>query len=1003
MLKTFFKYCIVTSIFSVHIICIYAQSFTAKRYTTVDGLSDNYILCVYQDSYGYLWIGTAHGLNRFDGKRFVTYGLKNGLPSMLVDRIYEDRNHRLWVGTRKGMAEMKEDSFYTYTINDKKKINFVSGFIEPGNGSLWATTDNGVYKLNSKGWEKIKLYPGKENAGVGGIIQTKGGLFIGYENNTLIQLRNDGSYKVILSVNTKGRPYYSSLFSKNDTVFISTYSGLQYWNGYKWIKQFEDTLSRKFIYSSFCDKHNRFWLGTKEDGLLCIMNEGSKIIYRQIPLAFNLVSNYFEDREGNIWIAGFEGLVKISASPYYPVTIPAIEKITTLRNCIVMPTGNILLSSDNGNLLLVKKTAGHNTTATIIGKYQLKTPIDFIDYYTFDGDQRMWFTTRDGQLGRLSEKLLEDMTSIINVNNGPLRGIAYNNKTKKLFVCADSILLTGDEHLLDTFLSSNGRKTIPIPWKIIVDPFTGSMLVQTVENGLFLISPAGDMHSLGNELNLSLSCIETNEKGEAVIWAAYNGRHIKKYLWKNAEAPVETETITVKDGMPDNKILDLKHTKNGKLWIATTKGVTLMQKDSLQNWIHRDFEINEAGLPMTLSFSKIAVDYKNNVWMSIKKSLIQFNSENISIPPFQIKTVIEKVSLFDRPTNWTKLADSVGSYRMLPVKPVLNHKQNSISIIYNAPLFENNALPEYTYRLLPEDTAWSNPTASNLITFQKLSPGRYQFQVRSRIKGFDWSTPSIFSFTIKKPFWETWWFRSLVILLTSAMIAFIFRFRINQLKKRSEMQNQVREMEMRALKAQMNPHFIHNALNSIQSLIINDKSYEASRYISKFARLLRQVLESADKNLIPLDKELYSLKLYVDLEKLRMNMDIDYSEYVVENIIASEIKIPPLILQPFVENALWHGLSNKEGSKKILLSIKEKDGWIICEITDNGIGRKKAAEAGKPFPEGSFSKAVAITTRRLLDFNKANDIEPVSFIDHIHENESLGTTVIVRIKAHSKR
>jgi LytS/YehU family sensor histidine kinase len=197
----------------------------------------------------------------------------------------------------------------------------------------------------------------------------------------------------------------------------------------------------------------------------------------------------------------------------------------------------------------------------------------------------------------------------------------------------------------------------------------------------------------------------------------------------------------------------------------------------------------------------------------------------------------------------------------------------------------------------------------------------------------------------------------------------------------------------------MNPHFIHNALNSIQSLILNNQSTEASHYISKFAKLLRQVLENADKNLISFDKELYSLQLYVDLEKLRMNMKIDYKEQVDKNILTSEIKIPPLILQPFVENALWHGLSRKEGDKKITVTITEKDDWIICEITDNGIGRKKAAESYKTFPEGHLSKAVNITRQRLADFNQSPGTEPVSFIDLEKDDEALGTTVIIRIKA----
>ena len=377
------------------------------------------------------------------------------------------------------------------------------------------------------------------------------------------------------------------------------------------------------------------------------------------------------------------------------------------------------------------------------------------------------------------------------------------------------------------------------------------------------------------------------------------------------------EVITEKEGLPDNYVLDMATDQEGKLWIATTKGMTLMQKDHQQKWIHQDFEISESGITRPLSFSKIREDSSGNMWMSIQDKLLLFDTKKTPITVLQTKTVIEKIQLNDQPTDWSLLTDSVYSYRGLPFNPVLTHTQNTLSIVFNGLQSGNNSLLEYSFRLVPTDTVWSSPTPSNIVSLYQLAPGNYLFEVRSHIKGFDWSDPAIFSFTIKKPFWETWWFRLAVIFAASSLIVIIFRYRLKQLKIRAGMQNQLREMELKALKAQMNPHFIHNALNSIQSLIINNKSTEASHYISKFAKLLRQVLGNSDRNLITLDKELYSLQLYIDMEKLRMSMDIDYKERVDENILTSEIKIPPLILQPFLENALWHGLSVKKVIKKL--------------------------------------------------------------------------------------
>jgi sugar lactone lactonase YvrE/anti-sigma regulatory factor (Ser/Thr protein kinase) len=768
-----------------------------------------------------------------------------------------------------------------------------------------------------------------------------------------------------------------------------------YWDNNRWISKFEVPLKKKNIYTSFSDSKNNFWFGTKEDGVLVVVPNGDTAKYLYIPLPFNLVSNFLEDRDHNIWVAGFRGLLKVSPSSYDIISLPV--KLKSIRNCIITPRGKIIVSDEDGKLLIVKQSPGGVEPVAI---RQLNFADDFIDYYTFDEKQRLWFTTRKGQLYRLDDDMmLVNLTNIVVPKNDGLRGIAYNRKNKQLFVCADSVLLTGDENRLDTFFSKKDKKIIPIPLKIFIDEHRGSMVVQTVENGPFFISSGGEIFPL-DSISLFVSFSDTAvNKNEIIIWSSDYGRGVKKYLWASDKKPELTETISGKDGLPDNYILDLASDKEGKLWIASTKGVTRMQKNPQQKWAHRDFEINEAGKVVSLSFSKFSTDVAGNIWMNLQDELLVFDLKKTEIAPVKNNVVIEKVLLYDRYTDWSSLTDSVEGYRRLPVDPVLKHNQNTLSIAFNGLQFGDNSLLEYSYRLHPLDSVWSTPTASNIVSFYQLAPGSYRFEVRSHIKGFDWSEPAIFSFIIKKPFWETWWLRLMIIFMASAIIFLLFRFRLRQLKTKAAIENQLRELEMKALKAQMNPHFIHNALNSIQSLIINHRSDEASHYISKFAKLLRQVLENADKNLISLDKELYSLQLYVDLEKLRMDMDIDYSEQVDENIIVSEIKIPPLILQPFVENALWHGLSNKEGDKKIMVSITGKENWIICEITDNGVGRKKAAESSKPFPEGSFSKAVTITTQRLADFNQSPATEPVSFIDLENNSKPAGTTVIIRIRA----
>ena len=262
-----------------------------------------------------------------------------------------------------------------------------------------------------------------------------------------------------------------------------------------------------------------------------------------------------------------------------------------------------------------------------------------------------------------------------------------------------------------------------------------------------------------------------------------------------------------------------------------------------------------------------------------------------------------------------------------------------------------------------------------------------------------WSQPAIFQFTITPPFWEKWWFRFIIIAMAAYTIVSIFRSRIGKIKHQAFIENQLRELEMKALKAQMNPHFIYNALNSIQALVANNKKTESIYYIGSFSKLLRQVLDDSENNVISLDKELETIGLYIQLEGLRLDMHLHYKKNIAENIVIEFEKIPPLIFQPFVENALWHGLSRKEGEKEIKITVSANDDWLVCDISDNGVGRKNAEEWKRNSLAFHQSKAIEITRKRLVDFNQDNTVSPIEFFDFYDDQKKpSGTRVTIYIK-----
>ncbi len=715
-----------------------------------------------------------------------------------------------------------------------------------------------------------------------------------------------------------------------------------------------------------------------------------------IPVTQNLISGFFEDKSGNLWIACIDGLglvheKNISMFTHNIARVSTMLETPGKKNIMAYSRLNGLLSFTDNDF--IKSSIAFPS----IPGYNQKE--DLIDYYCFDDKDRLWFSTRYQKLFCMNKGVIKNY-SFLAGHTLNIYAADYNFKKRRLSIAADT-LKTGNETFQQNFRSANNHQFLLHP--IMNHSFSnGLQIVSTRFDGSFLIDEKDNVIPVNKELEISnlVYAYRFLDEPGGKFWIYNNGRGISRYHWNTHNLPEKDLDITTSNGLSNNIVNSMCIDKYHRVWAVTLSGLVLIRPDSSGHNRHSIYTIgNTLEIdPVNLEYATLLSASDGNIWLSKYSEIYRFNPDSILLKSVVPSVSIGSVRILSSSGEFLEKFKSLQHYWIEPTQPILSYNENNLQINFNGISFENYSGLQYSYKLKGLDSNWSQPELNTSITYVKLSPGHYTFYVRAKNTASDWSIPASFSFTIKTPFWETWWFRLAVILIASTIIVFIFRYRLRQLKTKSEMQNQIREMEMKALKAQMNPHFIHNALNSIQSLIINNRSNEASHYISKFAKLLRQVFENADKNLISLDKELYSLQLYVDLEKLRMNIDIDYSEQVDENILVSDIKIPPLIFQPFVENALWHGLSNKEGYKRITVSITEKENWIICEITDNGIGRRKAAVSFKPFPEGSFSKAVNITSQRLSDFNQSTSMEPVSFIDLEENGKASGTTVIVRIK-----
>ncbi len=252
------------------------------------------------------------------------------------------------------------------------------------------------------------------------------------------------------------------------------------------------------------------------------------------------------------------------------------------------------------------------------------------------------------------------------------------------------------------------------------------------------------------------------------------------------------------------------------------------------------------------------------------------------------------------------------------------------------------------------------------------------------------------------PFWKERWFKAVLVLIGLAGIYLVYHIRLIQIKHeeklKTEFTQKLADMEMKVLKAHMNPHFIFNSLNSINWYIIKSETEKASLYLTKFSKLIRLILDNSNHKTISLHQELAALKLYLEMEALRFNEKFSYSISIDKDLNPISIGVPPMVIQPFVENAIWQGLLLKEAEGKIDIQVNRMKGGLKYIITDNGIGRKKAIEMNTKAADEDKTLGMRVNGDRLTMLNRESSIASVDTVDlENSQGQPLGTQVIVKM------
>ncbi len=717
----------------------------------------------------------------------------------------------------------------------------------------------------------------------------------------------------------------------------------------------------------------------------------------------------FVDREGNLWLCPrFEGiffltLKNLPATPMNAVNT-AHKKMMALMGVseewfgsgCIEHDGRWVLSSGNGGLYSMDK-AGRGVSGPV-----LDNPFEsyaYVQDFATDRGDTIWTNTVDG---------LRWYNPVKNTT-GPL---------KKHFVGLDSL----DEKFLY-------RDHFGLIWGRVRN--NGACYFDTRSRQFTHFPSRGD-----NAPFPLVSATACTEGPDGDMWFCFGNE--EKYLvrWRRATGIFEKIEPICPPGNTCSKAFNLLADPHGNLWISVNQQWFVMDIGSRQV---QSFG-KENGL-ITNKPEGICLDRDGNVWFATPFGLSRYDPRSHQLRTFYqtdglLSNVISNVELMDTalnilfvstdrglclfepdkmgaaapapPTFITGLRVSDQLVSLPPSGPLaLPYSQNDLRIEFTGVNFINGFSNRYQYSMELEgrQASWKEAGTDNFANFLNLAPGRYTFCARTANSDGVWGEKeALLYIVIYPPWWQTWTFRLSLFAALAMLVWGFYRRQImrteNREKEKAQVRQQLADLEMKALRSQMNPHFVFNALNSVQNFILKNDTREASKYLTKFARLMRLILENSESPMVPLAREIELLRYYTELEQLRFNYRFSFDFQIDSSLSPESVSIPGMLIQPHIENAIWHGLMHKSAPGHLWLRfLKADEKTLVCEIEDDGVGRARAAEIEKDRPKNHRSTGLANIRNRLdlLNAQLAEDIR-LDFEDlYDEQGQTRGTKVVVRM------
>jgi streptogramin lyase len=975
---------------SVSVVFGQTEHYRFRHFGVEDGLISLANYSITQDQKGYLWLASEAGIIKFNGRDFKTFNFGKELPFTTTFDLNIDKQGTVWCSTGDGrIYYVRNDSLFVPACSDS-----LHNFLSKGKrviNEIGVSADNRLWIGNTlsmavaepgEGYSKLHLYRNYVDTvntviqviGKGKTIMSKNKLDLpvpAYPKGNGVVAYPDGysvNYQVVFgdgssSVFTVKYPASQRYIPTGESIELQDGSVLFSMSN-SFCQAFKNGTHKIYNQAEFVqclsqDHFGNIWVGTTF-GLLLYRDADLQSVPDTL-LADKSINGVLVDKDNGLWVA-----TSISGLYYAP---------NLFHTYLQMPG-----TEDESACLAVFQQGKYIYAFTnAAGEFRIDSGNNLMSIPS-ENDRLLLETISDGtyfysyRLG--VNRLDSSMHFVKEISKISFYSATRDKEGNVLFIGGEGVYSLSQDSLRQICRIREGKPT---------------SIAVTID-GRIWIGTSADFYQLKNDQLEKVNAVDTkkdtirrvrhlfaDKKGDLYVINIGVGIYI---LHDNSWHRIDSSSIPMFNG--GHRVFT---DTDGRIWACTGLGLLSFRYDFNARKCYEVtlFEWRDGLLPGVVL---AALKYNGNVYAATATGLSVFKDSPLSFNRNAPSTFISRVEINDSLLKQTLAV------------PVFSYDQNSFRFFIDVLDYQARGKAIFKYKLSGFDKSFLTSNEAS-ISYTNLPSGEYELIVTGiSSNGFE-SGPVTFKFRIRPPFWMTWWFIAMEIIIGASLIALYLRFRIRKVKRQEEEKSAINirmaSYQMAALRAQMNPHFIFNAINSIQRFVLGNDQQTAYGYLAKFSRLIRQVLNNSKEELISLKDELDTLNLYLEMENLRFAKQFDFEVKIDQSIPTADTYIPCMLIQPFIENAIWHGIMPLDNSRKgkIKLQFLRKELSLLVVIEDNGAGRKTSDTGSKSHK--SMGISIAKNRLHLYDMQAKEGHSTIEYTDLKTETgESCGT--IVRIE-----